>query len=72
MDSIKEWLAAYKAKTGSTDTQIAKALKISRTGLYHKTKGDSELSMTEAKRLATVLGIPLETLATSPFELTRN
>lgn len=72
MEPVKEWLAAYKAKTGRTNGQIAKAIGVSRTGLYHKVKGSGELSMTEATKLASVIGIPLEMLATSPFELTRN
>lgn len=69
VSNIKEWLTAYKAKTGKTNEDIAQAICMTRRSLEARLSGASEFNLSEAVALAKLVGVPLSTLCTSPFEL---
>lgn len=72
MDSIKEWVGAYIERTGSTKSEIANKLSISRTSFYSKMDGTTEFTLSEAGMLASMLGITTDQLLVSPFDLVKS
>lgn len=68
MDSIKERVGAYIERTGTTKTELAKQLGMSRVTLHSKLVGRSEFRLSEAERLATIIGCSVDELRVSPFE----
>lgn len=69
MDSIKEWVGAYLARTNKTKTELAEDLGMSRTAFYSKMYGPSEFTLSEAGNLAKILGISTDSMLASPFDL---
>lgn len=63
MNSIKERVGAYVGKTGTTKKELAFALDMSEATLYSKLRGDSEFTLSEAGKLAELLGCSLDSLA---------
>lgn len=72
MDSIKERVGAYLARTGKTKAEIAASLGMSRTAFFTKMAGKSEFSLTEAHDLAAMLDCSMDELFVSPFAHSRS
>ena len=68
MNSIKERIGAYTARTGKTRYEIAKELGMSKTALYSKLNGQTEFTLDEGRQLASTLGCTLDELFISPFQ----
>lgn len=67
MDSIKERVGAYIERTGTTKGELAKKLGMSRVSLHSKLMGQTEFRLSEAERLASILGCSVDELRVSPF-----
>ena len=67
MDSIKERVGAYIERTGTTKSELAKKLGMSRVSLHSKLVGQTEFRLSEAERLAAILGCSVDELRVSPF-----
>lgn len=63
MDCIKERVGAYIGRTGTTKREIATTLDMSEAAFYSKLRGDSEFTLSEAGKLAELLGCSLDSLA---------
>lgn len=72
MNTVNQWIEAYKTKTGATTQDIADALSISRVAFYRKRNGRSDFSLSQAKELANLMGIQVAQLEVSPFDLARH
>lgn len=72
MDSIKEWVGAYLERTGTTKAELANQMSISRTSFYSKMDGTTEFTLSEAGKLASMLGITTDQLLVSPFDLVKS
>lgn len=68
MDSIKERVGAYLAKTGRSRMELASDLHVSKTALYQKLNGQTDFSLDEARRLARTLGCSIDDLFVSPID----
>lgn len=68
MDSIKERVGAYIERTGTTKGELASQLGMSRVSLHSKLTGQTEFRLSEAERLADILGCSVDELRVSPFE----
>ena len=66
MESIKERVGAYLMREGETLSSLAEDLGMSRTTLRHKLDGRVEFKLSEADRLAKVLGCTVDELRESP------
>lgn len=67
MDSIKERVGAYIERTGTTKSELADMLGMSRVTLHSKLAGQTEFRLSEAERLAQILGCSVDDLRISPF-----
>lgn len=72
MDSIKEWVGAYLERTDTTKAELANQMAISRTSFYNKMDGTTEFTLSEAGKLAEILGITTDQLLISPFDLAKS
>lgn len=70
MDTIKERVGAYLARTGTTKAQLAEKMGMPISTFRTKLYGPSELSFIEGKRLAEILGCTADEMFVSPFEST--
>lgn len=68
LDSIKERVGAYIERTGTTKGELASQLGMSRVSLHSKLTGQTEFRLSEAERLANILGCSVDELRVSPFE----
>lgn len=68
MDSIKERVGAYLARTGRSKGDLAMDLRVSKTALYQKLNGQTDFSLVEARRLAQTLGCTIDDLFVSPID----
>ena len=68
LDSIKERVGAYIERTGTTKGELASQLGMSRVSLRSKLTGQTEFRLSEAERLANILGCSVDELRVSPFE----
>lgn len=67
MNPVLDLLGAYMLKTKTTKRQVADHLGIkSTTTLNHKLEGKSEFSLSEAGKLAQLLGCTLDELFPEP------
>ena len=66
MESIRERVALYMAKTGATKTEIADALGVTRQTLHSKLSGETDFKLSEAEKLATMIGCSVDDLRISP------
>lgn len=66
MGAIKERLAAYVARTGTSKRDVANALGISLPTLYNKLRGDSEFTLAQAFALADMMGCSVDDLRRRP------
>lgn len=55
MAYLKEMVAAYLARTGTTKAELAENLGISRSTLHSKLNGDTEFTLKEGFQLKTIL-----------------
>ncbi len=62
MEYIKERVGAYVGRTGTTKREIAEALGIGENTLYAKLRGESEFTLSEAGKLADMLGCSIDSL----------
>lgn len=62
MAYLKEMVAAYLARTGSTRAELAGNLGMSRTTLHSKLNGDSEFTLIEGYMLKNILGCSADDL----------
>lgn len=67
MESIKERVGAYIERTGTTKGELAQKLGMSRVTLHSKLTGQTEFRLSEAERLAQILGCSVDDLRVSPF-----
>ena len=67
MESIKERVGAYIERTGTTKSELAQKLGMSRVTLHSKLTGQTEFRLSEAERLAHILGCSVDDLRVSPF-----
>lgn len=67
MDSIRERVGAFTERTGTTKQELAEKLGMSRVTLHNKLMGNSEFSLSEAQKLAGILGCTVDDLRVSPF-----
>lgn len=67
MDSIREHIGAYLARTGTTKKQLAHDLGMPYSTLYSKLYGPSELTFMEGKKLAELIGCTTDELFSSPY-----
>lgn len=64
MDSIREHVGAYCARTGSNKKQLADALDMPYSTFLSKINGPSEFTYSEGLALARLLGVTADVLAT--------
>ncbi len=67
MDSIRERVGAFIERTGMTKAELANQLGMSRVSLHSKLSGQTEFRLSEAERLAEILGCSVDDLRISPF-----
>lgn len=67
MDSIRERVGAFIERTGMTKAELANQLGMSRVSLHSKLSGQTEFRLSEAERLAEILGCTVDDLRISPF-----
>lgn len=67
MDSIRERVGAFIERTGMTKAELANQLGMSRVSLHSKLNGQTEFRLSEAERLAEILGCSVDDLRISPF-----
>lgn len=67
MESIRERIGAYLAKTGESKKSLADQLDMSRGTLSQKMSGRTEFTLAEAKTLARILGCTVDELFVSPL-----
>ena len=67
MDSIRERVGAFIERTGMTKAELASQLGMSRVSLHSKLSGQTEFRLSEAERLAEILGCSVDDLRISPF-----
>jgi DNA-binding XRE family transcriptional regulator len=67
LESIKERVGAYIERTGTTKSELAQKLGMSRVTLHSKLTGQTEFRLSEAERLAQILGCSVDDLRVSPF-----
>lgn len=60
MDKCVENIKIYQIKQNLTLDDIAKKLQISRSGLYKKMSGRNEFTISEAKKILSMLGMKFE------------
>lgn len=63
MDSIREHVGAYCARTGSNKKQLAEALNMPYSTFLSKVNGPSEFSYSEGLALSRLIGITADALA---------
>lgn len=68
LDSIKERVGAYIERTGATKGEIAEQLGMTRVTLHSKLSGQTEFRLSEAERLANILGCTVDDLRISPYQ----
>ena len=68
MDSIRERVGAFIERTGMTKAELANQLGMSRVSLHSKLSGQTEFRLSEAERLAEILGCSVDDLRISPFD----
>lgn len=64
MDSIREHIGAYCARTGSNKKQLADALSMPYSTFLSKLNGPSEFTFSEGLALARLTGVSADVLAT--------
>lgn len=69
LGSIREWVAAYLERADKTKADLAHELGMSKTTFYSKMSGTTEFTLSEAGKLASMLGITTDQLLISPFDL---
>ena len=67
MESIRERVGAYLERTGETKSELANKLGMSRVSLHSKLIGHTEFRLSEAERLAEILGCSVDDLRVSPY-----
>ncbi len=67
MDSLKERVGAYLARTGKTKAELAAQLGMSRTTLHAKLCGTTEFTLREGYELAQILGCTTDEMLKSPY-----
>ena len=62
MDSLKELIGAYLARTGKTKQELAKELGMSRSTLRSKLNGQTEFTLSEGYALKEILNVTADEL----------
>lgn len=62
MDSIRERVGAYLARTGKTKGELAEELGMSRVTLHSKLNGVYDFKLSEAQALASLMGCSVDDL----------
>lgn len=62
MDSLKELIGAYLARTGKTKQELAKELGMSRSTLRSKINGQTEFTLSEGYALKEILNVTADEL----------
>jgi DNA-binding XRE family transcriptional regulator len=62
MNTIKERVAAYLARTGRTKAELANDLGMSRTSLHAKLNGQTDFTLCEGYKLKNILGCTADEL----------